>query len=200
MEMMTPEQRKDFEKFLASNEVSEVLKPWQPWWFNASSSSLTSLSPPSQVTQATIEVIDDKNDKEKVKNDSEQESIEEDEEVEEEQEHEDPPVVYSTDEDTTSLLKYIRRRKEKTPRAAELPPLTSLTRQQPSPQLLHNVCNVLYAYAYTMRLYDGVWFESDTAVSSAIKSKGKQRTNRSIECYMVINEISKGMSSESFCS
>ena len=212
LDVMTPEQRKDFEKFLASSELSEVVKPWQPWWFNASSSSLSVTSASST---ATIEVIEEKKEERKKENDGdkemtteekkEQEDKEEESEYEdevgEEEQQEQPPIVYSVDEDTKAFLSSNSNSKKKktisTTTIKPLPPLSSLTKQQPSPQLLHNVCNVLYAYAYTMRLYDGVWWESSNTIEKSRGPPKHQRlrqTSRTIECYMVINEISKGPS------
>eukprot|EP01102_Stenamoeba_stenopodia_P010823 TRINITY_DN3295_c0_g2_i1.p1 TRINITY_DN3295_c0_g2~~TRINITY_DN3295_c0_g2_i1.p1 ORF type:complete len:333 (-),score=119.65 TRINITY_DN3295_c0_g2_i1:33-893(-) len=110
-----------------------------------------------------------------------------------------PPMLYDINEDTRAILNN-KKAKSSTP---SIPPLSQLTKQRPSSQLLHNVCNVLYAYAYMMRLYDGIWWEKEDEEGregepkhSNNKGKGRQRikTPRAIECYSVINEISRVLS------
>ena len=43
------------------------------------------------------------------------------------------------------------------PIPASLPPLSTLTKQPPSPLLIYNLADILYAYALVMRLSNGEW-------------------------------------------
>ena len=43
------------------------------------------------------------------------------------------------------------------PLPASLPPLSTLSKQAPSPLLFFNLIEVLYAYALAMRLFNGEW-------------------------------------------
>jgi hypothetical protein len=63
----------------------------------------------------------------------------------------------------------------------DLPPLSSLTKKEPSPLMYNNLVEILYAYAFTQRLYNGECHLDISAVYVLLQASSVLYENRVYE-------------------
>ncbi|XP_042295543.1 zinc finger HIT domain-containing protein 2 [Sceloporus undulatus] len=124
-EQLNPEQRKAFQALLSSGEISSLLPPWKPWW--------------DQTGAALIEELGSSNGQ--------------------------APLIpsqggeassKSPEKQTSSDISHLAQAARLLNSVPDLiPPLASLTANPVSPLVRFQLPNALYAYAYSLSLYNG---------------------------------------------
>ncbi|BBN06245.1 zinc finger HIT domain-containing protein 3 [Marchantia polymorpha subsp. ruderalis] len=127
LDELSEEERKAFMRSLAAGEVSHLIQPWNPWWLNPLAKTVSITKQGSRLVQP-VHSSDD--------NHSRQPEISRGDEVEEvELDFSEVPA----------------------PPSEPLSPLKKLTQKEPSPLLPVHLSEVIYAYCFTLRYYNGDW-------------------------------------------
>lgn len=140
-EQLSPDQRKRFQRLLNSGEISALLPPWKPWWTGRGRGAALvqelgeavagpeTLRTPLQQSSRCAEAS------------------------------QQPPTPAPLQEISASTQSPAQPADDASasvpPVPALIPPLSSLTRSPVSPLVRFQLPNVLYAYAYSLALYNG---------------------------------------------
>ncbi|XP_015266316.1 PREDICTED: zinc finger HIT domain-containing protein 2 [Gekko japonicus] len=141
-EQLSPDQRKRFQRLLNTGEISALLPPWKPWWTGSGRAAALiqelgeavavpeTLHAPLQQPQPSpcTEAL---------------------------QQSQTPGPLREISASTQSPAQPADASTSVPPVPVVIPPLSSLTRSPVSPLVRFQVPNVLYAYAYSLALYNG---------------------------------------------
>ncbi|XP_078407263.1 zinc finger HIT domain-containing protein 2 [Cetorhinus maximus] len=158
-EALTEQQRRDFQRLLESGEAAAWIKEWRPWWERRPAGPVQELEPGGLEEDQTSERIKEPQPVVDVEgtesqNDSEQDRLSGETERATTWEHDDSiPAI-----------------------CRNIVPLLSLC-SKPSPLIQYSVVNVLYAYAFSMKLINGdlsgemrdEFIEATMTISEALK-------------------------------
>lgn len=119
LEDLTPEELKQFQRAVASGELSKMIEPWNPWWLMPAARTISLSHEGTHLVRPV---------------------------------HNEQERGVSPEDSSEVHLSEI-------PPGPETPllPISRMVRGEPSPLLTVHLVDIIYAYCFTLRLYNGDW-------------------------------------------
>ncbi len=147
-EDLSPAELAAFHRALAAGELSSAVQPWQPWWLSEEAASLELSAAGTPLVAAVGDAAEQQSDQQGASSGSTAAASS----------SEQPPAG-------GAAAAAVQGSGLPPPPSRPLPPLAVLTKAAPSPLLRWQLLDLLYAYCFTLRLYNGdyAWEAADAA-------------------------------------
>ncbi|KAL6077103.1 HIT-type domain-containing protein [Balamuthia mandrillaris] len=143
LESLSEQERREFFRALADGRLGELLELWKPWWEEGGEGGEGGTQGPKIVELSST-----------FSQEKELSRVEEEEEEEE---------VW-----VKEIKAALKPKREPPSVMKDIPPFSSLLKTQPSPLLVNNLVDLIYAYAYVQRLFNGEALDNATEAAHAI--------------------------------